>query len=202
MSTPAAVPRIIQAAVSGDVDSLSADAGAASPLSPARLIIPQMGLNAKIDALGPDPTGEMQAPQPSDTNDPILRDVYWWDVGAVPGQIGNAVIAGHINRPDGSPATFGNLYLLHPGDRFQVVTANGTVLTFAVTATDDPLVYVHGGNDPTIQRIFGPASSAQLNLLTCWGKWDGTQYNRRLVVYSTLVATTPPAHAPMIPATP
>jgi len=192
----AAVPRTIQASVSGEVGSPSADTAAVIAMSPHRLIIPKMGLNAKIDALGPDPTGAMQAPQPSNPNAPVLRDVYWWDVGALPGQVGNAVIAGHINRPDGSPATFGNLYLLNPGDRFQVVTADGTVLTFAVTATDDPLVYVHGGNDPTIQRIFGPADSPQLNLLTCWGKWDGAQYNRRLVVYSILVAITPPSQVP------
>jgi hypothetical protein len=43
-----------------------------------------------------------------------------------------------------------------------------------------------------VQRIFGPSLTPNLNLLTCWGTWDGTTYNRRLVVYSTLVRVTRP----------
>ena len=122
-----------------------------------------------ILALAPDDIGGMRAPQPHGIGDPILNEVYWWDVGAVPGQPGNAAIAGHVNRPDGSSATFGNLNVPRPGDQIDVVTAGGAVLTFAVTAKDTPLVYVHGGNDPTVQRIFGPSLTPNLNLLTCWG---------------------------------
>jgi sortase (surface protein transpeptidase) len=117
--------------------------------------------------------------------------IIWWDVGAMPGQIGNAVIAGHVNRPDGSPSTFTYLNQLNPGDHILVATAGGRTLTFVVTAKNAPLVYVQHANDPVMERIFGPSLTPNLNLMTCWGEWDGTEYNRRLVIYSTLVGPSP-----------
>lgn len=159
-------------------------------LTPARLIIPRIGLDAKILPLGPDAHGAMQAPRNGGPNDPIWSEVYWWDVGTVPGETGNAVIAGHVNRPDGSPSTFTQLNDLRVGDIITVVMEGGRTLTFRVTEKGTPSVYVQGSDDPTMGRIFGPALEPQLNLMTCWGEWDGTQYNKRLVIYSTLVAPT------------
>lgn len=173
------------------VASQSVVAASLRGLAPVRLIIPKLGLNAPIVALGPDATGAMQAPRIGGPTNPIWSEVYWWDAGSMPGQFGNAVIAGHVNRPDASPSTFTALNLLVPGDLIQVVTADGQTLTFKVTEKNAPLVYVHGGNDPTVERIFGPSLTPNLNLLTCWGEWDGTEFNRRLVVYSTLVGTSP-----------
>ena len=46
-----------------------------------------------------------------------------------------------------------------------------------------------GPNDPLIQRVFGPATTANLNLITCYGDWIGTEFNKRLIVFSTLVST-------------
>lgn len=160
-------------------------------LKPARLVIAKIGLDAPILALDPDPSGAMQAPRIGGPSNPIWSEVYWWDVGAEPGAIGNAVIAGHVNRPDASPSTFTHLNRLVPGDTIQVITAGGMTLTFRVTAKDTPSVYVHGDNDPTIERIFGPALMPNLNLMTCWGAWDGSEFNQRLVVYSTLVGPSP-----------
>jgi hypothetical protein len=157
-------------------------------LAPARLIIPRIGLDAKILPLGPDANGAMQAPRQGSPKDPIWSEVYWWDVGTVPGETGNAVIAGHVNRPDGSPSTFTRLNELRVGDTITVETVSGLMLTFRVTEKGTPSVYVRGSDDPTMGRIFGPALEPHLNLMTCWGEWDGKQYNKRLVIYSTLVA--------------
>ena len=67
----------------------------------------------------------------------------------------------------------------------------GRTLTFVVTVKDALLVYVHGGSDPTIERIFGPTVASQLNLMRCWGTCGGKELNWRLVVYSTLVGASP-----------
>jgi hypothetical protein len=166
------------------------------PIAPVRLIIPRIGLNAAILALGPDPNGAMQAPQRGRPHDPVWSEVYWWKVGAIPGQSGNAVIAGHVNRPDGSPSTFTRLNELRVGDLIEVKTEDGQLLTFRVTEKAAPSAYVRGGNDPTMGRIFGPALEPHLNLLTCWGAWDGKEYNRRLVIYSTLVRSATITHSP------
>ena len=164
---------------------------AEADLAPARIIVPRLHLNALVLPVGADVNGAMLAPRQGQADDPVWSEVYWGDVGALPGQVGNAVVAGHVNRPDGSASTFTHLDALVPGDAIDVVTANAGTLHFRVTAKESATVYVHGGNDPTIERIFGPASTPNLNLMTCWGQWDGTQYNQRLVIYSTLVGQTP-----------
>jgi hypothetical protein len=161
-----------------------------SNVAPLRLLIPRIGLNAGILALGPAANGAMQAPQRGGPHDPIWGKVYWWEVGAIPGQIGNAVIAGHVDRPDGSPSTFTYLDKLHVGDSIEVQTAGGEALLFRVTQKATPSANVHRSNDPTMGRIFGPALEPQLNLITCWGQWDGHGFDQRLVIYSTLVRVT------------
>lgn len=166
-------------------------AAAFAAFQPLHLLIAKLGLNAPILALGPDATGAMQAPRSGDPRDPVWGEVYRWDIGYVPGQVGIAVIAGHVNQPDASPATFTRLNWLVPGDRLQVVTTGGIVLTFVVSAKNTPLVTVRGGNDPTVEAIFGPSLSPNLNLMTCWGEWDGKEFDRRLVVYTTLVGPSP-----------
>jgi hypothetical protein len=157
-----------------------------SDLAPTRLLIPNIGLNAEILALGPSANGAMQAPQRGGPHDPIWGEVYWWKVGTIPGLTGNAVIAGHVNRPDGSPATFTYLDKLNVGDIIEVQTAGGRTLFFRVTEKATPSAYVRSSDDPTMGRIFGPALEPHLNLITCWGRWDGKEYNQRLVIYSTL----------------
>jgi sortase (surface protein transpeptidase) len=122
-------------------------------------------------------------------------------VGTIPGQVGNAVIAGHVNRPDGSASTFTHLNKLRVGDSIEVQTAGGKTLFFRVTEKGTPSTYVRSNNDPTMGRIFGPALAPQLNLITCKGQWDGNDYNERLVIYRTLVGTAttvaPYSHRPL-----
>jgi hypothetical protein len=179
-----------RASVQQPVDVINARRGLAD-LAPKRLIIPKLHLDAPILAVGADASGAMLAPRVGGPGDPIWNSVYWWDVGVTPGQLGNAVIAGHVNKPDGSPSTFTRLAALAPGDKIEVVTESGRVLTFTVRAKNAPLVYVRKTNDPTMGRIFGPALTSNLNLMTCWGEWDGKEYNRRLVIYSTLDGPSP-----------
>jgi Sortase domain len=166
-----------------------------SNVAPMRLLIPRIGLSAGILALGPAANGAMQAPQRGGPDDPIWGEVYWWKVGTIPGQIGNAVIAGHVNRPDGSPSAFTYLDNLRVGDSIEIQTAGGQTLVFRVTEKATPSAYVRSSNDPTMGRIFGPALAPHLNLITCWGQWDGKEYNQRLVIYSTLVRATTTAPA-------
>jgi hypothetical protein len=160
-------------------------------LAPVRLLVPKMGLDAPIMSVGTDASGAMVAPRAADPRDPIWSAVYWWDLGVQPGQVGNAVIAGHVNRIDASPSTFTRLNWLAPGDHIQVVTAGGQSLTFVVTSKETPLIAEHDPGDPAFIRVFGPSLTPNLNLITCWGDWIGNTFDRRLVVHSTLVGPSP-----------
>ncbi len=142
-------------------------------------------INASIISVGVDAHGAMAAPEGANS-DPIWYKTFWWEYGAMPGQTGNAVIAGHLDRKDGKPAVFWWLKLLHVGDSVYVRTAQGTSLHFVVTDVETYLNPGGGANDPVLQRIFGPASTANLNLITCTGDWTGKEYTKKLVVYTTL----------------
>ncbi|HLV98135.1 MAG TPA: class F sortase [Ktedonobacterales bacterium] len=158
---------------------------------PSRLVISSLGMNAPIMPVGLDQYGAMQAPGAGHpASDPIWATSFWWKQGALPGQPGNAVLAGHVDRNDGSRAVFWNLSDIQTGDTILIINQSGQTLTFRVTNVEAFTDPDGGPHDPVIQRVFGPASSANLNLITCYGSWIGTEYNKRLVVFSTLVSGT------------
>ena len=159
--------------------------GTAQQPVPIWISAPNAAINGQIIPVGVDAHGDMAAPEGANS-DPVWSEAFWWHYGALPGQIGNAVIGGHLDRKDGSPALFWGLSRLAPGDAVYVRTALGATLHFVVRAVH---AYANptGAADPVLQRIFGPATTANLNLITCAGDWTGTQFNKKLVVFTTLV---------------
>lgn len=146
--------------------------GAAVPKSPVRLIIPTINVNAAIQNVGVNQSGEMEVPNNS-------IDVGWFKLGPRPGEKGSAVIAGHFDGENGGAGVFTNLYKLKKGDKLYVENSKGITITFLVreSRTYDP-----GYAD----NVFSSSDSAHLNLVTCDGVWDGAKksYSRRLVVFA------------------
>jgi LPXTG-site transpeptidase (sortase) family protein len=141
---------------------------------PARLVIPAIGVDAKIEAQGLDSHRNLATP--SD-----YRDVAWYRLGPMPGLPGNAVINGHVNWWTGD-AVFTHLAQVKAGDEVRVIRADGVVVTFTVTAkrTVDAKA--------RIASLFAPASAATLTLITCSGTWNPlTQSDtERLLVSASL----------------
>lgn len=146
--------------------------------APLRLEIPSIGIDTTIEWVGLDADGNMAVPS-------TYQTVGWYENGPRPGMRGKAVIAGHLDSKTG-PAVFYRLDQLAVGDDIVVVTHAGEELHFAV----DGVETFDAGSAPSYD-IFGPATSAELNLVTCEGSFDQSAhaYNQRLVVYSTLAAS-------------
>ena len=161
---------------------------------PKQLVMPSLSVTSSVIAVGADANGFMLAPVDAPPHDPIWNEVYWWNGGAEPGQIGNAVIAGHVNRPIPGPAPFTSLPDLKLGDSVQVRATNGRLLTFKVVDIETPSAYEYGANNPVLDKIFGPATTANLNLITCYGSYDGHTFDHRLVVFTRLVGASPIPH--------
>lgn len=144
---------------------------------PVRLRIPAIGVDAAIESVGQDRAGRMETPS-------LVDDVAWYAPGAAPGEIGNAVLAGHLDRIGGAPAVFWALGKLAVGDDIFVTDSAGEELHFRVTGVDS-----YPYDAAPLDDIFGFAIRSRLNLITCRGKWDrsGQTYSQRLVVYSELV---------------
>ena len=93
--------------------------------APVGLTIPRIGVRAdNIVDLGLADDGTIEVPQDSSAPG-------WFTPGPSPGQLGPAVIAGHVDSTTG-PAVFYRLGELRPGDRVQVARADGSIADFRV----------------------------------------------------------------------
>lgn len=145
------------------------------PELPIRLLIPAISVDAKIQNVGIALTGEMEVPSNA-------VDVGWFKIGTRPGEVGSAVISGHIDGEDGEAGVFANLYKLKEGDLLYIEDDKGTSVTFVVRRKQ---IFDPGYAD----EVFSLNDSAHLNLVTCDGLWDGAKksYSKRLVVFADIV---------------
>ena len=150
---------------------------------PMRLRIPGLHIDASVINVGTTITGQMDAPTSQAVNSPYWSSVFWYAPGAIPGQSGNAVIAGHVDRVGGDPAIFWSLNSMKPRDEVFVQTQGKGALKFVV---DRVVRYpVDAPSQAILSEVFGPTTAHHLNLITCSGVWTGQGYDERLVVFTT-----------------
>lgn len=157
-------------------------AGTTTPLlSPQTLFIPKLGVTAAIQHVGLTKSGNMAVPS-------NYTDVGWYELGAAPGEEGNAVIAGHLDTGFGLPAVFIDLDELAPGDVIIVRDDSGDEAQFVVER-----LATYDYTDAPMEEIFGTSTEARLNLITCDGVWDPASktYSKRLVVFAKAPAAPP-----------
>ena len=152
---------------------------AARPLSrsrPVHLTIPAIGVSVTVGELGLNHDGTVQVP----TN---FAQPGWYKFGPAPGQIGSAVILGHVDNTTG-PKVFFYLDRLRPGDRILVRSANGRTLQFVVIGLR--MFAKQGFPD---RLVYGPRHYAALQLVTCGGVFDHQtgSYLSNMVVFAALV---------------
>jgi hypothetical protein len=152
--------------------------------TPTELSVPAIGLAVSLSTLGLNPDGTVQVPTD-------IQQPGWFRLGPSPGQLGSAVILGHVDSYQG-PAVFFKLRSLIAGDLISVNLADGSTAQFKVTS-----VAMYLKSSFPDQAVYGSHGSSELQLVTCAGTFD-TQtghYLSNIVVYSTLVALTPQTQA-------
>jgi len=148
---------------------------------PVRVHIPSLAIDTFVEQLGERADGSMATP----TNP---GNVAWYSYGAIPGENGNVVMAGHLDRADGSPAIFWDLEKIKVGD--EVITYDSTQTAYHYVVTDQQS---YPYDKAPLDEIFGFDLVSRLNLITCRGNWDRNRqtYSQRLVVYTELVKIVP-----------
>lgn len=141
---------------------------------PKKITIPISGVDASIQEVGLTSGGEMATPN-------NFKNVGWFNLGARPGEIGSAVVAGHLDTYTDNGGIFWNLNKLKPGDYVYVTDDNGIKRRFRVSRSE-----VYRVDKAPMEEIFGSKGVARFNLITCNGAWDNGEksYNKRLVVYT------------------
>ncbi|MHB8334566.1 MAG: class F sortase [Acidimicrobiales bacterium] len=148
---------------------------------PMRLSVPNIGINIAVGRLGLDANGQVMVPATAHT-------VGWYVHGPTPGQIGSAVILGHVDSYLG-PGVFFYLRNLVAGDSIQVTLADGSVVSFRVNRVEQ-----YSKSAFPDRLVYGSHGTRSLQLVTCGGTFDHAtgSYESNIVVFSTFVSMTAP----------
>ncbi|WP_387741981.1 class F sortase [Kocuria nitroreducens] len=154
----------------------------------ARVCSPSIGIDAALESMGTDETGNMAVPTHEDR-----AAIGWYSASAViGGQQGNAVLAGHVDYPYDAPA-LATLYTAQPGQKLWVSDGTGGVFSYTVTTVREPTP-----RDAPPRNIFELNGAPGLSLVTCSGDYvqpDGSpswSYTNNLIVDLALDPETVP----------
>jgi sortase (surface protein transpeptidase) len=144
---------------------------------PIRIKIPSAKVNAPIKPVGQNPDKTMEVP-------PLFENITgWYKLGPTPGEVGPAVIVGHVDTYEG-PSVFFYLKEMKPGEIIEITRKNGKKIQFKVTA----LKQFSQDKFPT-EEVYGNIDNAGLRVITCGGTFnEKTQrYSANTVVFAELV---------------
>jgi sortase (surface protein transpeptidase) len=140
---------------------------------PVRVIVPAIGVDARLVRLGLNPDRSMEVPD--------FGLAGWYAKGPKPGHPGPAVIAAHVNSRAG-PDVFYRLRELQPGHEVRVVFDSGDEVTFVVDSREQ----VPKDHLPA-DRIWPVTNDRILTLITCGGEFDTAVRRHRdnVIVYTS-----------------
>ncbi|MFD5243375.1 class F sortase [Amycolatopsis sp. NPDC058340] len=153
-----------------------AEAPPLAPAKPARLEIPAIGVRTgEIVDLGLAGDGTLEVPHDAITTG-------WFTGGPAPGEIGPAVLAGHVDYKK-VPGVFVRLKELKPGDEAIVHRADGTTAVFTVYAVER-----HPKASFPTEKVYGDTAGPELRLITCGGDFDSStgNYLDNVIAYAKL----------------
>lgn len=172
VATPAAKANAFAA---GGLQDPSVVAPVADVGRPVAVRIPSLGVSSSLEELSVGPSGALTAPVDYDR-------AGWYADGPAPGEIGPAIIAGHVDSTTG-PAVFYRLAELKVGDEVIVDTDTARSLTFTVTARTQSAKAAF----PTAE-VYSNVPRPEVRLITCAGVFERSvgHYTDNLVVFAAL----------------
>jgi hypothetical protein len=146
-----------------------------APNLPRYLIIPKLGVHARVLSVGVTATGAMATPN-------NVYDTSWYNESAGLGQPGATLIDGHVSSWT-SHGVFYGIKSLVAGDTIQAQRGDGTMYSYKVVTSK---IYSAGQVDMTAAMTPIVTGQSGLNLITCTGDViPGTsQFNKRIVVFA------------------
>ena len=143
---------------------------------PVRLQIAAIGVDSVLIGLGLKADGTMQVP-------PGGFPAGWYTGAPTPGELGPAIIAGHIDMS--GPGVFYNLHNLKAGNTVTVTRKDGSKPVFRVTR----VAQFPKAQFPTT-LVYGNIARAGLRLITCGGSFNSQtgHYEDNIVAFAELVA--------------
>lgn len=150
---------------------LPADAEAVPPV---RLVIPEIGVTATVNAVGiNERTNEFEVP-------PSVDEIGWYRYGpGLEADAGSVVIAGHVDSASQGKGAFFRLRELDRGDTLTATGSDGTARRYRVVAREE-----YAKTKIPLDRYFARDGKPRLTLITCGGPFDAKarKYRDNIVV--------------------
>jgi len=142
---------------------------------PVRLQVAAIGIDSTLMHLGLRSDGTMEVPSGG-------FPAGWYNGGPTPGELGPAIIAGHVDMK--GPGVFYKLHLLKPGDQVSVTRTDGSKPVFRVTR-----VAVFAKNAFPTQLVYGNVNRSVLRLITCGGSFNSQtgHYEDNIIAFAELL---------------
>lgn len=143
---------------------------------PVHLSVPEIGVDAPVISLGLQANGKLEVPA-------TASDTGWWSGGSVPGAVGPAVIAGHINLGD-EAGVFSQLGSLQPDDEVSVTLDTGKIISYRIDRVER-----HAKEAFPTDAVYGKTTGPELRLITCGGSFDPSSghYLDNVIAFATPV---------------
>lgn len=155
------------------IETIISEEAPTERIFPIELSIDSIGVTAPIELVGV-LNGAMAVPT-------VAENAGWYEFGTVPGDIGSAVLAGHVNWRDRPNAVFTNLKKVQVGDIIKITNSNGEFVYFLVNEIKSYNLYAD-----TTEVFSSDDGLAHLNLITCDGLWNSLikSHESRLVIFA------------------
>jgi sortase (surface protein transpeptidase) len=110
----------------------------------------------------------------------------WYTGAPTPGQLGPAIIVGHVDW-GGQPGVFSRLRELNPGDEVTVERRDGSTAVFRIT-----LVQHYPKTSFPTAVVYGDIDHAGLRLITCGGPFNprAHSYDDDIIAFADLVGSS------------
>lgn len=143
--------------------------------TPVGVRIPAIGVDSELMALGLRSDGSLEVP-------PGGFPAGWYTGGPTPGELGPAIIVGHVDWA-GSPGVFFSLRELAPEQEILVEREDGSTARFRV----ESIQQFPKDAFPT-EVVYADIDHAGLRLITCGGAFDrqSRSYRDNIVVFAEL----------------
>ena len=144
---------------------------------PTNIQIESLTIDYRVFPVGQNPDGTIETPDIFDNR------VGWYKFGPTPGEVGPAVLVGHVDTYKG-PSVFWRLSQAIPGEIIRITRQDGSVATFTITK-----VAQYGQNDFPTMEIYGNTELPEVRLITCGGAFNylTMKYSKNTVVYGTYI---------------
>jgi Sortase domain len=151
----------------------------AKPMSksvPVRVQVPSIGVDSTLMNLGLLADGSLQVP-------PAATPAGWYTGAPTPGELGPAIIVGHIDWA-GVDGVFFRLHSLLPGAEIDVTRADGSTAVFRVLS-----VHEYAKDAFPTKLVYGNTAYPALRLITCGGAFNtkAHSYEDDIVAYAELI---------------